>query len=115
MNEKASVWRWRLARFVALAVIIALCPLPALAGDQGQPPQKTPGIRASAATIVKAQSLEAKPALATQGGEAGATHSPSFFKSPVGIAVLATLAAGVGYAAYSLQHDRIHSVARQGQ
>jgi hypothetical protein len=35
--------------------------------------------------------------------------SPSFFKKPAGIAVLATLAAGVGYAIYSAKHDRIKS------
>lgn len=39
--------------------------------------------------------------------------SPSFFKKPAGIAVLATLAAGVGYALYSTQHDRVHSAGKQ--
>jgi hypothetical protein len=39
--------------------------------------------------------------------------SPSFFKKPAGIAVLITLAAGVGYALYSTQHDRLHSPAKQ--
>ena len=33
----------------------------------------------------------------------------SFFKSPVGIAVMATFAVGVGYAIYSTQNDRITS------
>ena len=38
-----------------------------------------------------------------------AKQSPAFFKTPAGIAVLAVLGAGAGYAIYSAQHDRIHS------
>ena len=37
----------------------------------------------------------------------------SFFKSPVGIAVMATFAVGVGYFLYSTQNDRITSPAKQ--
>ena len=113
MNGKVSFWRWRLARFVALAVIIALCPLPALAGDQGQPATgKTPGIRASAAAIATRQPLEASRSTAAQ-GQSTPGKAASFFKSPIGVVVLATLAAGVGYAIYSTQNDRITSAAKQ--
>jgi len=113
VNGKVSFWRWRLARFVALAVIIALCPLPALAGDQGQPATgKTPGIRASAAAIATRQPLAASPSAAAQ-GQSNPGKPASFFKSPVGVVVLATLAAGVGYAIYSTQNDRITSPVKQ--
>ena len=41
-----------------------------------------------------------------------ALQSGSFFKSPVGIAVLAAFGAGVGYALYSASNDRIRSSGR---
>jgi len=113
VNGIVSVWRWRLAQFVELAVIIALCPLPALAGDQGQPAPKTPGIRASAAAIATNKPLEASPVAAAQGQANAGSRSASFFKSPIGVVVLATLAAGVGYAVYSTQNDRITSAAKK--
>lgn len=113
MNGKASARRCRLARLAALAVIIALCPLPAVAGDQGQPAQKTPGIRASAAAIATSQPLAASPVTAAQGQSNTGNRSASFFKSPIGIVVLATLAAGIGYAVYSTQNDRITSAAKK--
>jgi len=111
VNGKVTTWRSRAARLIVLALVIALCPLPALAGDQSQPAKKAPGIRASAAAIATRQPLAASPT-AAQGSPAG-NRSGSFFKSPVGIVVLATMAAGVGYALYSTQHDRITSPAKQ--
>jgi hypothetical protein len=93
-------------------VIIALCPLPALAGGPDQAAKKVPGIRASAAAIAKSEPLAATQGASTQSHPAG-VDSPSFFKSPAGIAVLVTLAAGVGYALYSTQNDRITSPAKQ--
>lgn len=112
MIGKPSVWRSPLARLVALAVVIALCPLPALAGDQGQPVEKTPGIRASAAAVAARAPLAAKPA-AVQGPSAGPNRSASFFKTPLGVVVLAAMAGGVGYAIYSTQNDRITSPAKE--
>jgi len=112
VNRKASVRRWRPARLVALAVLIALCPLPALAGDQDQPAGKAPGIRASAAAIATRQPLAASPSAAGQ-GQSNPGKPASFFKSPIGVVVLATLAAGVGYAIYSTQNDRITSPVKQ--
>jgi hypothetical protein len=103
-----TLWRSRAARLVALAVIAALCPLTALAGPPGSPEKATP-IRNSAATIAAAVRLEpAAPAAQATAG-APATGSPAFFKTPVGVAVIAALGAGVGYALYSAQHDRVHS------
>jgi hypothetical protein len=52
-------------------------------------------------------------AQATTGVDKSERSSPSFFKKPVGIVVLATLAAGVGYALYSTQNDRIISPAKK--
>ena len=41
--------------------------------------------------------------------------SASFFKKPAGIVVLGLLGAGIGYMAYSMSNDRIHSAVRQNQ
>jgi hypothetical protein len=40
-------------------------------------------------------------------------QSGGFFKSGPGIAALAVMAAGTGYALYSVSHDRVHSPAKQ--
>lgn len=111
MNGKLSVWQWRLVRLIALAVIVALFPLPALAGGQSQP-AKAPGLRASAAAIATRAPLEASPSAAVQ-DQSAPNRSASFFKTPLGVVVLATLAAGVGYAVYSTRNDRITSPAKK--
>jgi hypothetical protein len=102
---------WRLvARVLVLAVGLAAIPLPALAGDTTAP---VPGLKASIAKAAKTNTLEqAKPAANVDKTELG---SPSFFKRPVGIAVIAVVAGGVGYMAYAFSHDRIHSTIRATQ
>jgi hypothetical protein len=47
--------------------------------------------------------------------QTGVTNSgsPSFFRTPTGVLVLAVFAAGVGYAIYSTQNDRISSPGKQ--
>jgi len=113
VNRKASPWRWQTARLVALAVVFTLCPMPALAGDGSQPEGKAPGIRASAAAIAVRHPLAASPRAAAQQAPTTGDRSGSFFKSPVGLVILATFAAGIGYALYSTQNDRITSPAKQ--
>jgi hypothetical protein len=108
---KPTLWRPGV-RIVALAVVVALSPLPVFAGG-GDQATKAPGLRASAAAVVKTERLAARPAAAQATTVASDTGSAGFFKKPVGIAVLATLAAGVGYAIYSTRHDRITSPAKK--
>jgi hypothetical protein len=111
----APVRSWRPGwRALALALVIAAVPLPCLAGDTGQPVAK-PGIRASAAKVAATARLADAAAQATPTDGKAQLSSPSFFKSPVGIAVLAVVGAGAGYAIYSASHDRIHSVVRSTQ
>jgi hypothetical protein len=102
-----------LVRAVALAVIVAAVPLPALAGD---PPQATPkpGIRASVQKAVAQQTIAPTrgQAARAQNGNAVNLETPSFFKTPAGYMVIAVIAAGAGYAVYSASHDRIHSPGR---
>lgn len=105
-----SLRRLHLGRLMALAVMLALLPLPVLADDG--PGKAAPGIRVSAAAIAQAKPLAASTAQSAQNAPPE-TSSPSFFKKPIGIAVLATFAAGVGYALYSTSNDRVHSPAKQ--
>ena len=113
MKGKPSLWHGRLARLVALAVVIALAPLPLAAADQTSP-GATPGIKASvqkAVATVRLQDPAQKPMRAEKSAGPDLT-SGSFFKSPAGIAVLCVVAAGAGYAIYSTSHDRVKSQVR---
>jgi hypothetical protein len=112
---KHQIGLWRpVARVAALALILAAVPLPGLAGE----PNKlapTPGLKASIAKVAASGSVtleQAKPAAPPDKASLG---SASFFKRPIGIVVLGVLGAGAGYMAYSMSHDRIHSVVRATQ
>ena len=108
---------WRLAaRALVLALVVAAIPLPSLAEETSKP-VATAGIQASIAKAAAPRNSvrrrqQAKPATTADKADLGST---SFFKKPVGIAVLAIVGAGIGYMAYSLSNDRIHSVVRQNQ
>jgi hypothetical protein len=130
-----SQWQERAKRLLALAAIITLVPLPVLAAEGTQSAPVTPDLRASMARVVANQVLkstdnapvvqarvpEAKSAaffndrVGSARSEQGTTpeRSGQFFKTGPGIAVLAVFAAGVGYALYSSQHDRVHSPGKQ--
>jgi hypothetical protein len=103
---------WRLAvRVFALALVLVAIPLPGLA-EETDKPAPTPGLKVSIARAAASGSVtleQAKPSAApveTQGG------SKSFFKKPIGMVVLAVMAAGTGYAVYSANHDRIAPTGR---
>ncbi len=120
MNFHVRTWRLPL-RMLALVLIAAAVPWPCLAGEPGQPAQR-PRLQASIAPIVKDVAAKAEPAAKAGPAPRAAAQegkeqlgSTSFFKKPVGIAVLAVVAAGAGFAIYSASHDRIHSVIRQNQ
>ena len=113
MKGKGFLCRWRPALLAALVVTIALAPLPALAGEPS-PPAKAPGIRASLAKLDLTERIAAPrpPTARKQQTGQDDLRSASFFKTPLGIVVLATLGVGAGYAIYSTQHDRIHSAGK---
>ena len=105
------VRRWRPAvRVLAVALALAI-PLPVLAAEGSQPAAR-PGLKASIPHAV-ASAVTAAPVKARAAREQSQTDpkaqldSKSFFKTPAGVVVLAVVAAGVGYAAYSASHDRI--------
>jgi hypothetical protein len=112
VTQPASAWR-SIWRALALALVIAVVPLPALAGDTSQPIAR-PSIRASAAKVVATARLADSNGQAAQEGKAE-LNKPSFFRTPAGVVVLAVVVGGTGYAIYSARHDRIHSVVRSGQ
>ena len=116
VTVRSNSWRRTLPRAVALAVIVALLPLPALAGDPIKPAKAT-SLAAAVENAAKREAPVAPRAAAKQGGQAAAAGQPdlskwSFFKSPVGIVVIGALAAGTGYAIYSASNDRIKAPGR---
>ena len=109
--QRSGSWR----RAMAFAVITALTPLPLLAAESGSGPRPGP-IRASVAKITpkdtanmpKARRSEARGATQSAPGQ-----ERSFFKTGPGIIALAIMGAGVGYAIYSTQNDRIKSPGKE--
>jgi len=104
-----------------LAIAVTLVPLPALAADRtaAAPPPAQP-LRSSIAKHAAREVLVSSPKRAAKSSaqtsaQRSTPQSSGFFRSPAGIACLAVVAAGTGYALYSVSHDRIHSVAREGQ
>lgn len=127
MTVRLPLSRHALPRAVILAVCVAMIPLPAAAGDSTTAPSKNPAVdtsmRADArplqTAIAKVDSRELKGAApartaarrADQGQDVG-KESAGFFRTGAGIAVLAVIGVGVGYALYSTSHDRIHSAGK---
>jgi hypothetical protein len=71
-------------------------------------------VQAQIAATQVAPALTATPTPVQAGTTAEAGRgSWSFFKSPVGIAVISTFAVGVGYFLYSTQHDRVNSPGKE--
>jgi hypothetical protein len=107
-------WRGARARVLAAGLTIALAPLPLAAAETDRP---APVITlktaiAKAAATERLASSTAAPAQTAQPAGAPTPESRRFFKTPVGVAVIAVVGAGTAYAVYSAQHDRIHSAAR---
>jgi hypothetical protein len=104
---------------LVLAIALIVTSLPALGAE---PQSLTPapgkvGIKVSAERAAKAlaPTMKAEPRAARAQTTSGADTRGgwAFFKSPAGAVILATLGAGVGYALYSTQHDRIHSAGKK--
>jgi hypothetical protein len=110
LQVKASQW---ISRVLVVALILAATPLPTLAGEPPAPTAPRPSLNALVQQAAAATPIAPARAQTASGAGKSDFSSPSFFKKPAGIIVLATLAAGVGYAIYSTQHDRLHSPAKQ--
>ncbi len=102
----------------SMFVIASASPARADSGSVSSPHtvQSTP-IRASVEnairTLAATPAPKARAAAATQDAASNPElQSPSFFRTPLGLAVIAVVGAGTAYAVYSAKHDRIHSPAR---
>jgi hypothetical protein len=128
VTVKRVLSRNALSRAVVLAVVVALIPLPVAADEPERVPKaaavetaKAPEAPTIRAAIAKVDARDLKPTVRSrttarrseQQTSNPATDSPTFFKTGTGIAVLAVIAAGVGYALYSTSHDRISSPGKQ--
>jgi hypothetical protein len=108
------VWRATCARTIALGVMLALSPLPAAAAEATASAPRSIDLAAAIKRFAASERL-AQAAPATPPADAANRsdlQSPSFFRTPLGLAVIAVVGAGSAYAIYSAQHDRIHSQAR---
>lgn len=98
-------------RVVLLAVIVALVPWPAAAGD-GAGTAKHPAVKQQQslrAAVTREVSRVPLARPTTRHDEQGSTTFSSFFHSRPGEIALVVMAIGGGYAIYSAQHDRIKS------
>lgn len=123
MTVRSTLSHRGCSRVVLLVLCAALVPLPAFAADASasararSAPTAAPAPTLQAA-VVKAVNREvaSRPSSAarrsTQQTVANA-DSPSFFRTKAGVLVLAAFAAGVGYAIYSTQNDRINSPGKE--
>jgi hypothetical protein len=113
VTDTRSVRRLTKARIVALGLTLALAPMPLAAAEPA--PLAPPRVNLKAAVQKAAATTRLSTTAAPQAAQPAGTpdlQSPSFFKTPLGMAVIAVVGAGAAYAVYSTQHDRIHSTAR---
>ena len=114
----SSVHFRRLAGVGVMIAFLATVFVPAMAASQAQPTDSNAFSTKSIEKVV----ANTKPAAPVSVGkpDAGrvgsndapkttpqATKTGSFFKTRTGVAVLAVMAVGTGYALYSVKHDRI--------
>jgi hypothetical protein len=104
-----------MVRVLVLTLAVAAAPMPSLAGETSPTAPAAPVLKDA---IAKAAASEVLASARAQGGakpDKSELGSTSFFKKPAGIIAIIVVAAGTGFMFYSLKHDRIHSVVRQGQ
>lgn len=115
MTVRFIKWRGALPRAMLLAVAAALIPPPVAASD-AKPAPKARTIQASMQDIVARDIATTRaPRTAMRRAEQSnvSKESSAFFKTKPGMIALAILAAGTGYALYSVKHDRVHSAGKK--
>lgn len=115
MKYLVRPWRRPVARVLVLALILGVVPMYCFAGEPPKAPSASPStlsasidraVRSEAANIGKV----APRALQQTGTTAVTRSSPGgFFKTKAGIVSMVLLAAGTGFAIYSVSHDRVSS------
>lgn len=113
MKARPSAWRLLCA---GVGLMIALAPLPIAAAETNQAVTPPVDFKAAIQRIAATERLASAPASPArdQVPSAGASQleSRSFFKTRLGVAVIAIVGAGTAYAIYSASNDRIHSATR---
>jgi hypothetical protein len=106
-------WRGAVGQFTLLTLAAALIPLP-VAAAEARPSPKPATIKASVEKIA-ASDFAAVPAPRSKAirTQSSPMNDRSFFKTKPGVIALVVMAAGVGYAVYSVKNDRITSPAKQ--
>jgi hypothetical protein len=109
--EYCSVYFRRLVGVGVMIAFLVTVFVPAMAASQAQPTDSNAFSNKSIAKVV-ANTKPTEVANRVTNTEAPkttpqATKTGSFFKTRTGVAVLAVMAVGTGYALYSVKHDRI--------
>jgi len=106
-----------MARVLLLALAVAAAPVPVLAAGDSPTPPGAPVLKDAIAKVAATEVAASARAQKSSGATADKSElgSTSFFKKPAGIIALVVVAAGGAYMAYSMKHNRIHSVVRAGQ
>lgn len=111
-------WRGPGGRVGLLVLTAALIPLP-VAASEAAPAQTTSTVKTSLHEAVAREAVKAAKAPIARTTERRADKGSAdkgtmaFFKTGPGIAVLAVMAVGTGYAIYSANHDKITSAGRK--
>lgn len=111
MTVRLTRWRGMIGRTALLAAAVALIPMPvAASGTKSAPKAPQVSLRQVVAKEAAHTPLRTSTASTAKREQDNQTkQSPGFFRTPAGMAALAVMAIGTGYAIYSTQHDRIHS------
>lgn len=121
MTLRLTRWRGWKGRALLLVLALALTPLPAAASEMASKTPAAPSMKSAKSSQVSLKDSAARAAARTplapaagraEQGSAG-KDSPAFFKTKGGAVALAVMVFGVGYALYSVKHDRITSPAKQ--
>ena len=102
MTRSSGAWARAVAGALVLLLGLAISTPPAAAGEM-----KAPARPLAAATAAKLAKLTPSArAFAQETPGASSPDDRSFFQKPAGVAALVLMAAGVGFALYSINHDR---------
>jgi hypothetical protein len=102
------------ARGLIVAFMITVVPLPSASAEESKRSGKTGPIKASIEKIVAKETANTRSTrTAARRTQTTGTRDSSFFKTKTGMIALAVMAAGVGYAIYSTQNDRITSPGKE--
>ena len=115
MTDTRGVWRRTFGRVVAAGMTIALASVPLGAAAADSPAPHAINLKAAIAKAASTERLAPNTTARVQTAQQGtdmAPESKAFFKTPLGLAVIAIVGSGTVYAVYSAQHDRIHSSTR---